>query len=230
MMFKLNFSKGPDVLKKKANEIEKPINAFSEEDLILEDSINQTEVKMAKHKPTLREEIEKLITDVPDFPKSGILFKDITTFLHNGKLFNEYIQMLVHRYQAYRVEYVVGIEARGFIIASALAFGLNAGFVPIRKKGKLPGKVLSQNYSLEYGKDSMEIKEDAFSGLKGVNVILVDDLISTGGTLNAALKLISKLEAKCIELCCLINLLEFAENKERKEIESKTHIFSLIEV
>ncbi|WP_369607164.1 adenine phosphoribosyltransferase [Helicobacter trogontum] len=185
---------------------------------------------MAKHKPTLREEIEKAITDVPDFPKKGILFKDITTFLHNGKLFHEYIQMLVHRYQAYNVEYVIGIEARGFMIASALAFALNAGFVPIRKKGKLPGNVLSQTYSLEYGKDSVEIKENAFAGLREVNVILIDDLIATGGTANAALNLISKLEAKCIELCCLVNLLEFAENKERKEIESKTHIFSLIDI
>ncbi|GAB0172295.1 hypothetical protein NHP164001_03080 [Helicobacter trogontum] len=218
------------MVRKKPNEIEKPINAFSEEDLILEDSANHTEVKMAKHKPTLREEIEKAITDVPDFPKKGILFKDITTFLHNGKLFHEYIQMLVHRYQAYNVEYVIGIEARGFMIASALAFALNAGFVPIRKKGKLPGNVLSQTYSLEYGKDSVEIKENAFAGLREVNVILIDDLIATGGTANAALNLISKLEAKCIELCCLVNLLEFAENKERKEIESKTHIFSLIDI
>ncbi len=230
MFFRLNFTKGASMVRKKPNEIEKPINAFSEEDLILEDSANHTEVKMAKHKPTLREEIEKAITDVPDFPKKGILFKDITTFLHNGKLFHEYIQMLVHRYQAYNVEYVIGIEARGFMIASALAFALNAGFVPIRKKGKLPGNVLSQTYSLEYGKDSVEIKENAFAGLRGVNVILIDDLIATGGTANAALNLISKLEAKCIELCCLVNLLEFAENKERKEIESKTHIFSLIDI
>ncbi len=230
MHFRLNFVKAPSMVKKKSNEVEKPINAFSEEDLLLEDSANNTDVKMAKHKPTLREEIEQAITNIPDFPKKGILFKDITTFLHNGKLFYEYIQMLAHRYQAYHVEYVVGIEARGFMLGSALAFALNAGFVPIRKKGKLPGKVLSQSYMLEYGKDSIEIKEDAFAGLKGVNVILVDDLIATGGTANAALELIGKLEAKCIELSCLINLCEFAETKERKAIESKTHVFSLIDI
>lgn len=230
MNFRLNFTKGLSMIKKKSNEIEKPINAFSEEDLLLEDSVNSPDVKMARHKPTLREEIEQAITDIPDFPKKGILFKDITTFLHNGKLFAEYIQMLAHRYQAYKVEYVVGIEARGFMIGSALAFALNAGFVPIRKKGKLPGKVISQTYSLEYGTDSIEMKEDAFAGIKGVNVILVDDLIATGGTANAALRLIERLEAKCIELSCLINLCEFAEAKDRQEIDSRTHLFSLIEV
>lgn len=230
MKFRLNFTKGISMIRKKPKEIEKPINAFSEEDLLLEDSANSIDVKMSKHKPTLREDIEQAITDVPDFPKKGILFKDITTFLNNGKLFNEYIQMLAHRYQAYKVEYVVGIESRGFIIGSALAFALNAGFVPIRKKGKLPGKILSQSYTLEYGKDSVEIKDDAFAGLKGVNVILVDDLIATGGTANAALNLISKLEAKCIELSCLINIHEFSETKERKEIDSKTHVFSIIDI
>ncbi|WP_181882310.1 adenine phosphoribosyltransferase [Helicobacter didelphidarum] len=185
---------------------------------------------MAKHKPTLREEIEQSITNIPDFPKKGILFKDITTFLQNGRLFYDYIEMLAHRYQTYKIEYVVGIEARGFILGSALAFALKAGFVPIRKKGKLPGKVLSQSYTLEYGKDSIEIKEDAFAGIKGVNVVLIDDLIATGGTANAALQLIKKLEAKCIELPCLINFLEFAERKERKEIDSQTHIFPLIDI
>ncbi len=230
MFFKLNFSKGMSVLKKKdKDELDKPINSFSNEDLLLDDS-SHTDVKMAKHKPTLREEIENSITNVADFPKKGILFKDITTFLQNGKLFNEYIQMLAHRYQAYKVEYVVGIEARGFMIGSALAFALNAGFVPIRKKGKLPGKVISQSYSLEYGKDSIEIKEDAFSGLKGVNVILIDDLIATGGTANAALKLIKRLEAKCIEFSCLINLIEFSGEKDRQEIDKNTHVFSLIDV
>ena len=143
---------------------------------------------------------------------------------------DRYIDMLAHRYHAYKVEYVLGIEARGFIFASALAFALEAGFVPLRKKGKLPGGVLSQAYSLEYGKDYLEIKEDAFAGLKGANVILVDDLIATGGTIQAALKLIKKLEARCLEISCLVNLTEFAETKERKEIEKDAHLFSLIDI
>lgn len=229
MYFRLNFNKNSDSNKrKKHQEIEKPVNAFSLEDLAIED--NNAEVKMAKHKPTLREEIERAITNIPDFPKKGIIFKDITTFLQNGKLFSEYIAMLANRYQAYKIEYVVGIESRGFILGSALAIALNAGFVPIRKKGKLPGKVLKQKYALEYGEDVIEIKEDAFAGLKGVNIILIDDLIATGGTAHAALKLIKKLEAKCVEFSCLINLTEFAETKERKEIDSQTHLFSLIDV
>lgn len=231
MYFRLSFIKEMDVFKKKdKKDIDKPINAFSEEDLLLDDSNSDSGVKMAKHKPTLREEIEHAITNVPDFPKKGILFKDITTFLHNGKLFNDYIHMLANRYQAYKVEYVVGIEARGFILGSALAFALQAGFVPIRKKGKLPGKVISQSYSLEYGKDSIEIKDDAFSGLRGANVILIDDIVATGGTANAALKLINKLEAKCLEFSCIINLMEFAETKDRKEIDKNTHMFSLIDI
>ncbi|RDU71279.1 adenine phosphoribosyltransferase [Helicobacter aurati] len=185
---------------------------------------------MAKHKPTLREEIQCSIAQVQDFPKKGIIFQDITTFIHNGKLFKEYIDMLAHRYHAYKVEYIAGIEARGFIIGAALAFALGAGFVPIRKRSKLPGKVFTESYSLEYGNDHLEIKEDAFSGLKGVNVILVDDLIATAGTAKAAIKLIKRLEARCLELCCLINLMEFAETKDRKEIEKEVHLFSLIEI
>ena len=230
MYFRLSFMKeGFGMKKHKNKELEKPVNGFDLEDLVIEEQ-NNNDVKMSRSKPTLREEIERAITDIKDFPKKGILFKDITTFLHNGKLFREYIDMLANRYQSYKIEYVIGIEARGFMLGSALAYALNAGFVPIRKKGKLPGKVLSQTYTLEYGKDSMEIKEDAFAGIKGVNVILIDDLIATGGTANAALKLIQKLEAKCIELPCLINLTEFSECKDRKEIDSKTHIFPLIDI
>ena len=230
MYFRMNFFRRNGMNKKnKHKESEKPINGFNIDDLIIDEE-NEIEVKMTKHKPSLREEIQSAITDIPDFPKKGIIFRDITTFLHNGKLFAEYIEMLAHRYQAYKIEYVVGIESRGFIIGSALAFALNAGFVPIRKKGKLPGNILSQNYTLEYGTDSIEIKDDAFAGIKGVNVILVDDLVATGGTANAALKLIKKLEAKCIEFSCLINLTEFADQKDRKEIESQTHLFSFIDV
>lgn len=229
MYSRLNFFKGAFMKSKPRKEIPEPVNGFSMEDLIIEESPTN-ETKMARREPTLRERIQSSITEVPDFPKRGILFQDITTFIHNGKLFKEYIDMLAHRYHAYKVEYVLGIEARGFIFASALAFALEAGFVPLRKKGKLPGGVLSQAYSLEYGKDYLEIKEDAFAGLKGANVILVDDLIATGGTIQAALKLIKKLEARCLEISCLVNLTEFAETKERKEIEKDAHLFSLIDI
>lgn len=230
MYSRLNFFKGSSMFRKKVKEIEKPVNAFSLEDLVLDDNANHNEVKMAKRKPTLREEIENTIEDVEDFPKKGIIFKDITPFFQNAKLFNEYITMLTNRYQAYKIEYVVGIEARGFMLGSALAYSLKAGFVPIRKKGKLPGKIISQNYALEYGQDCVEIKEDAFAGVRGANVILIDDVIATGGTAHAALNLISRLEGKCIEFPCLINLTEFSETKERKAIATMTHIFSLIDV
>ncbi|STQ86706.1 adenine phosphoribosyltransferase [Helicobacter muridarum] len=210
--------------------IPKPINAFDMDDLIIEESNHHREIKMSRHKPTLREEIQQSLTQIPDFPKKGILFQDITTFIHNGKLFKEYIDMLAHRYHAYKVEYIIGVESRGFIFGSALAYALEAGFVPIRKKSKLPGKVHTESYIKEYGKDYLEIKEDAFSGLKGVNVILVDDLIATAGTALAALKLIKKLEAKCIELCCLINLVDFEDTKIRKELEKQVHLFSLIDI
>ncbi|MGN8395666.1 adenine phosphoribosyltransferase [Helicobacter pylori] len=157
---------------------------------------------------TLKEELLQSIREVKDYPKKGILFKDITTLLNYPKLFNKLIDALKKRYLALNIDFIVGIEARGFILGSALAYALGVGFVPVRKKGKLPAHTLSQSYSLEYGSDSIEIHSDAFRGIKGVRVVLIDDLLATGGTALASLELIKALQAECVEACFLIGLKE----------------------
>ncbi len=136
------------------------------------------------------EQIKKAIRDVPDFPKDGILFKDITPILNNHELFKNTIDIFSRETNNLAIDYIVGIESRGFIFASALAMLLNKGFVPIRKPGKLPYKTYSENYELEYGTDSLEIHQDAIP--RGASVLLVDDLLATGGTALAAAKLLEK--------------------------------------
>jgi len=152
------------------------------------------------------------IRDIPDFPKPGIIFKDITTLLNNPKAFKTLMDHLEARYQDSGIDYIAGIDARGFIFGSILADRLNIGFVPIRKKGKLPYTTVSQKYSLEYGYDEVEVHIDAF-GENGCscdgkvsNVLLIDDLIATGGTAKAAVELISQVGAKCIEACFILEL------------------------
>ncbi|WP_104761564.1 adenine phosphoribosyltransferase [Helicobacter cetorum] len=157
-----------------------------------------------------KKELLQHIREIKDYPKKGILFKDITTLINHHKLFKELIDKLKKRYENMPIDFVVGIEARGFILGSALAYALGVGFVPIRKKGKLPSKIISQTYALEYGTDSMEIHTDAFRGIKGARVLLVDDLIATGGTAIASLKLIKSLQAICAEACFLIGLKELS--------------------
>lgn len=213
---------------KQVKTLKEPLNKFDIKDLALEQNLS-IDTKMSKEKRSLRERISDHIRVVENFPKPGISFKDITTFINNTQLFNEYIQALKNRYLNYNIEYVAGIESRGFILGGALAFSLEAGFVPIRKKGKLPHKTISQKYSLEYGEDELEIHEDAFCGVKGSRVILIDDLIATGGSANAALKLIERVEGKCVEFCALMNLKELENCKDRKELQKNINIFSLIE-
>src|SRR2546423_6680262 len=127
------------------------------------------------------------IRDVEDFPTEGILFKDITTLLQDGPAFRFVIDALSKRYQAARIDIVVGIESRGFIFAGALAHELNAGFVPVRKLGKLPGKTIEVEYELEYGRDALAVHEDAIHA--GQRVLAVDDLLATGGTVSATARL-----------------------------------------
>lgn len=216
-------------MKNKLNKsLKEPVNKFDLSDLALDDS-PKIDTKMSKEKRSLRERVQDTITVVEDFPRPGISFKDITTFLNNTQLFNEYIEALTNRYLNYNIEYIVGIESRGFIFGAALAFSLKAGLVLIRKKGKLPGKKISQKYTLEYGQDELEINEDAFHGVRGARVILIDDLIATGGSANASLKLINKIEGKCIELCTLISLKSLENHKDRVELKNSINIFSLIE-
>lgn len=137
------------------------------------------------------DELKKLIREIPDYPKPGILFYDLTTLLKDQNGFRGLIDGLCSHYDGHKIDLVVGIEARGFILAPALAYRLKAGFVPVRKPKKLPGKAAKVSYDLEYGTDSLEIHEDAIQ--KGQRVLLCDDLLATGGTAAAAVQLIRSL-------------------------------------
>jgi len=153
------------------------------------------------------------IRDIPDFPKPGIIFKDITTLLSNPKAFDTLMTHLENRYKSYNLDYIAGIDARGFIFGSILADRLGIGFVPVRKKGKLPYTTVAEKYSLEYGFDEVEIHIDAFGEEKGAKVLLIDDLIATGGTAKAAASLIDKVGAECVEVCFIMEL-GFLKGKE----------------
>jgi len=175
--------------------------------------------------------IQDSIRDIPDFPKPGIVFKDITTLLNNPNALKTLMDHLEARYKDMDIDYVAGIDARGFIFGSILADRLGVGFVPIRKKGKLPYTTVAQKYSLEYGYDEVEIHIDAFgeNGCqcdgKASNVLLIDDLIATGGTAKAAQELIEKVGANCIEVCFI---LELAFLKGRDSF--KVPVYSVIEI
>ena len=145
------------------------------------------------------------IRDVKDFPKEGIVFKDITTLLNNKEAFGTLMNHLEDRYKSYDLDYVAGIDSRGFIFGAALADRLGIGFVPVRKKGKLPATTVCEKYELEYGFDEVEIHLDAFPK-NNPRVLLIDDLIATGGTANAAAKLIKHVDANLVEVCFLLNL------------------------
>ena len=177
-----------------------------------------------------REFILSSIRTIPDFPKEGIQFKDITTLLNNAEAFSKLMSHLADRYREYNLDYIAGIESRGFIFGAALANSLGIGFVPIRKKGKLPYTTVAEKYSLEYGFDEVEIHIDAFesegaSSETPAKVLLIDDLIATGGTAAAAARLIDKVGAKCVE-CCFILELGFLNGRDK--IESP--IYSVIEL
>lgn len=176
---------------------------------------------------TLTAEDKKIILDsirdIPDFPKAGIIFKDITTLLNTPKAFNILMNHLEERYRSYELDYIAGIDARGFIFGSILADRLGLGFVPVRKKGKLPYTTVAEKYSLEYGFDEVEIHIDAFKK-EGARVLLIDDLIATGGTAKAAASLINKVDAHCVE-CCFIAELTFLNGKEGIESD----VYSVLE-
>jgi len=144
------------------------------------------------------------IRTIPDYPKPGILFRDITTLLNDAAAFRQAVDELAALFAAAKVEKVVGIEARGFILGGAVAHRLDAGFIPIRKRGKLPHKTLSVEYELEYGSDVIEIHEDACR--PGERVLIIDDLIATGGTAEAAVKLLRKVEAEIVAAAFVIDL------------------------
>jgi len=144
------------------------------------------------------------IRDIKDFPTEGVLFKDITTLLKDGAAFRLVVDTLAERYQPERVDLVVGVESRGFILGGALAHQLKAGFVPVRKPGKLPGKTIKVEYELEYGRDALAVHEDAIK--QGQRVLAVDDLLATGGTMGATLRLIRLLGGQVVGVAFMIEL------------------------
>lgn len=163
-------------------------------------------------------ELKSLIRDIPDFPKAGILFRDITTLLNNPQGLRHTIDLLTEKCQAANLapDYIVGMESRGFIFAPPLAYQLQAGFVPVRKPGKLPAEVHSVTYELEYGSDRLEIHRDAIA--PGKKVLIVDDLLATGGTANATAQLLSQIQAEVIGFAFVIELLALAGKNKLPEV------------
>src|SRR4051812_23640514 len=162
--------------------------------------------RTAMTSPALEFDLQSSIRSIPDYPKPGIMFRDITTLLGNARAFRRAVDELVQPWAGQKIDKVAGIEARGFILGGAVAHQVSAGFVPIRKKGKLPYKRVTIGYSLEYGIDEMEMHEDAL--VKGERVVLVDDLIATGGTAEAAVKLLRQLGGEVLAACFVIDLPE----------------------
>jgi len=150
------------------------------------------------------QDLKKLIRTIPDYPKKGIMFRDVTTLMGNARGFKAAIERMAAPYAGARVEAVAGIEARGFILGGAIADRLACGFVPLRKKGKLPGKTIGQEYTLEYGVDIIEMHEDAIR--QGERVLIVDDLIATGGTAEAAVKLVRRSGGEIVGATFIIDL------------------------
>jgi adenine phosphoribosyltransferase len=168
------------------------------------------------------EDFKMYCRDVPDFPKKGIIFRDITNLLKNGPIFKKAIDEMAGHYHLKKIDSVVCIEARGFLIGAALAYRLGAGLVPVRKKGKLPWRVYRKAYDLEYGQDQLEIHQDGVQ--PGENVLIVDDVIATGGTVEAVAKLIKEMKGNIAGVAFLIELTELKGREKIKDIP----VFSLI--
>jgi len=160
----------------------------------------------------MNDQLKTAVRDIPDFPIKGILFKDITPILQDPKLFRLAVDTIADRHQGKKLKGVVGIDARGFIFAGAVAYKLGIGFIPVRKKGKLPYKTVVTSYTLEYGSETSEMHVDALA--KGDNVIIVDDLLATGGTAMAAATLVKKLGGNIAEIDFLIEL-AFLKGRDR---------------
>src|SRR6266487_3402884 len=165
---------------------------------------------------TFDHDLKATVRTIPDYPKKGILFRDITTLLADARAFRRAVDELVHPWAGLKIDKVAGIEARGFIIGGAVAHQVSAGFVPIRKKGKLPHQTVRMAYLLEYGSDEMEMHVDAIH--KGDRVILVDDLIATGGTAEGAVKLLRQVGAEVLAACFIIDLPELGGADKRRQL------------
>ena len=169
--------------------------------------------------------IKSRIRTVPHYPHQGIMFRDITTLLKDPVGLRATVDELVRRYQDVKIDKVAGIESRGVIVGAPLAYALGKGFIPIRKKGKLPAETIGHDYQLEYGTDRIEIHTDAIA--KGEKVLLVDDLIATGGTAEAACKLIDKMGGKIVECCFIIDLPDIGGKARLEKLGHK--VFALCE-
>ena len=168
------------------------------------------------------EDFSKYCRDIPDFPRKGIIFRDITNLLKNGPVFKRAIDEIANHYNKKKIDAIVSIEARGFIVGAALAYHLGSGLVPVRKKGKLPWRVYKKTYNLEYGQDQLEVHQDGIEPKQ--NILIVDDVIATGGTVEAVAKLIKEMKGNIIGAAFLI---ELAELKGREKIKG-IPVFSLI--
>jgi len=166
-------------------------------------------------------DLKSLIRTIPDYPKPGIMFRDITTLMLDGQGFKATIAQMTEPYRTVPVHAVAGIEARGFILGGAIADRLGCGFIPIRKKGKLPGPTIGQQYDLEYGTDTIEIHADAI--IKGHRILIVDDLIATGGTAEAAAKLITRAGGEIVGAVFIIDLPELGGVKRLKAAGVESH-------
>ena len=169
------------------------------------------------------DDLKSAIRDIPGFPKEGVIFKDITTLLKDKNKFREAIDLFAEKFKNKKIDIIISVEARGFIFGAALAYKLGAGIALVRKKGKLPYKTYSVTYELEYGKDTLEIHQDAFK--KGDNVLIVDDLLATGGTSRAVINLVEKMGGKITGLAFLIELTALKGREKLKGYE----IVSLIQ-
>jgi adenine phosphoribosyltransferase len=163
------------------------------------------------------------IRSIPGWPIDGVIFRDITTLMQNPEAYRNTCDVFYNRYKSLDIDKVVGIDARGFVFGAVLAYQLNVGFVPVRKKGKLPYKTVSEQYTLEYGKNTVEMHEDAIT--EGEKVVIVDDLIATGGTIEAAVKLVKKLGGDILECAFIV---ELPELKGREKIKDQK-IFTICE-
>jgi adenine phosphoribosyltransferase len=164
---------------------------------------------------------KSLIRTIPDYPKAGIMFRDITTLLGDARGFRTAVNTLVNRYTGNGIDKVAGIEARGFILGAPLAHQLGVGFVPVRKQGKLPGDTIGHHYDLEYGTDTVEMHTDAIA--KDERVLLVDDLIATGGTAEAAANLIAKSGGTIVECCFIVDLPDVGGRARLEELGHTVH-------
>jgi len=170
----------------------------------------------------MSESIKSKIRTIPHWPKKNVMFRDITTLLKSPEGFKETVDILYERYKDKKIDLVVGIESRGFILGAPLAYLLGCGFVPVRKPGKLPAECASEEYELEYGKDKIEIHLDAIN--EGDRIVIVDDLLATGGTIKAARNLVKKLKGNVVELAVIV---ELPDLKGREQVKDE-HIFSLV--